>query len=44
MKFPVFDLHCDTALSLAGRDGVRKSLRRNALHNDLERAAVLPAY
>ena len=44
MKFPVFDLHCDTALSLAGRDGIRKSLRRNALHNDLERAQVLPAY
>jgi len=44
MNFPVFDLHCDTALSLAGRDGVRKSLRRNALHIDLERAAVLPAY
>lgn len=44
MKFPVFDLHCDTALSLAGRDGIRKSLRRNTLHNDLERAAVLPAY
>ena len=44
MKFPVFDLHCDTALSLSGRDGVRKSLRRNALHIDLERAAVLPAY
>ena len=44
MKFPVFDLHCDTALSLAGRDGVRKSLRHNTLHNDLERAKILPAY
>ena len=44
MKFPVFDLHCDTALALLGRDGRRLSLRRNSLHNDLERAQVLPAY
>ena len=44
MKFPVFDLHCDTALGLMGRNGPRQSLRRNTLHNDLERARVLPAY
>ena len=44
MSFPVFDLHCDTALELLGRDGKRLSLRQNTLHNDLERASVLPAY
>lgn len=44
MKFPVFDLHCDTALSLMGRKGKRLQLRSNTLHNDLERAKVLPAY
>ena len=44
MKIPVFDLHCDTALSLSGRDGVRRSLRQNTLHNDLERAGALSAY
>lgn len=44
MKFPVFDLHCDTALELLGRDGKPLSLRRNTLHIDLERAKVLPAY
>lgn len=44
MKFPVFDLHCDTALALAGRNGTRQSLRCNFLHIDLERAGVLPTY
>lgn len=44
MSFPVFDLHCDTALVLTGRDGKPASLRRNTHHIDLERAAVLPAY
>ena len=44
MKFPVFDLHCDTALSISGRDGKKRSLRSNDLHIDLERAKVLPAY
>lgn len=44
MKFPVFDLHCDTALELLGRDGQPLSLRRNTLHIDLERAKVMPAY
>lgn len=44
MKFPVFDLHCDTALELLGRNGKPKSLRRNTLHIDLERAKALPGY
>lgn len=45
MKFPVFDLHCDTALALLG-DSFREcgSLRKNNLHVDLERAAALPGY
>ena len=45
MKFPVFDLHCDTALALHNRDfRVDKSLEKNQLHIDLQRAAVLPGY
>ena len=45
MKFPVFDLHCDTALALLGRDMTeRGSLRNNKLHIDLERAATLGCY
>ena len=45
MKFPVFDLHCDTALALLGED-LRQagSLRKNSCHIDLERAATLPGY
>ncbi len=43
MKFPVFDLHCDTALALA-RPVAGRVLRRNALHIDLERASALPGY
>ena len=45
MNFPVFDLHCDTALALLG-DNYRKSgsLLKNDLHIDLERASKLPAY
>lgn len=45
MKFPVFDLHCDTALALLG-DTFREcgSLRKNSLHVDLDRAAELPGY
>lgn len=45
MNFPVFDLHCDTALALLG-DNYRKcgSLRENNLHIDLKRASELPAY
>ena len=45
MNFPVFDLHCDTALALMGKDLVTPgSLRRNDLHIDLERARTLPGY
>ena len=45
MNFPVFDLHCDTALALMGRDmNTPGSLRKNDLHIDLERASVLPGY
>ena len=45
MIFPVFDLHCDTALELLGKD--RRSLgslRKNELNIDLERASKLPGY
>ena len=45
MKFPVFDLHCDTALALLGEDmQCCDSLYKNALHIDLERASKLPGY
>lgn len=45
MNFPVFDLHCDTALALLGRDLKQKGdLRQNGLHIDLERASALPGY
>lgn len=45
MKFPVFDLHCDTALELLGKNLAEpKSLRKNNLHIDLERAGQLPGY
>ena len=39
MNFPVFDLHCDTALALLG-DNYRNcgSLRTNKTHIDLQRA------
>ncbi len=45
MKFPVFDLHCDTALALLGEkcDCVG-DLRKNEFHIDLERAGTLPGY
>ena len=45
MKFPVFDLHCDTALELLGknRDTLGR-LDKNELHIDLDRASVLPGY
>ena len=45
MNFPVFDLHCDTALALLG-ENYRScgSLRNNDHHIDLERAAKLPGY
>ena len=45
MKFPVFDLHCDTALALLGEDmNSAGSLRKNDCHIDLERAKELPGY
>lgn len=45
MNFPVFDLHCDTALALLGDDvNSAGSLRKNDLHIDLERAKALPGY
>lgn len=45
MKFPVFDLHCDTASALVVRakDGCG-DLKKNTLHIDLERGAQLPGY
>lgn len=45
MKFPVLDLHCDTAYRLLGDkfDSVG-SLRKNELHIDLERACSLGGY
>ena len=45
MNFPVFDLHCDTALALLG-ENLRQagSLRKNEYHIDLERASALPGY
>ena len=45
MKFPVFDLHCDTAYALLGDDrNSAGSLRKNDLHIDLERGAALAGY
>lgn len=45
MKFPVFDLHCDTGYALLGKNFIPdKTLDKNKLHIDLERAAKLPGY
>ena len=45
MKFPVFDLHCDTALALLGEDlNQAGSLRANAGQVDLDRAGTLGGY
>ena len=45
MNFPVFDLHCDTALALLGEGFLmNKKLDKNTLHIDLERAKKLPGY
>ena len=45
MNFPVFDLHCDTALELLGKDlRSPKRLKQNDLHIDLDRAKALPGY
>lgn len=45
MKFPVFDLHCDTLYELVGEDlSAKGSIRNNDLHIDLERGKLLPGY
>lgn len=45
MNFPVFDLHCDTALALLGDDlNQAGSLAKNAGHIDLDRAQKLAGY
>lgn len=45
MNFPVFDFHCDTALTLLGEDlNQAGSLRKNNGHIDLERAGTLGGY
>lgn len=45
MKFPVFDLHCDTGYALLGKNFVPdKVLGKNSLHIDLDRAGTLPGY
>ncbi len=45
MRFPVFDLHCDTALALLDASLEQTApLRRNGLHVDLERARKYPGY
>ncbi len=44
-QFSVFDLHCDTAYALLGKEFIpEKTLNKNNLHIDLERAAKLPGY
>lgn len=45
MKFPVFDLHCDTAFALLGDDYTKRiSLKQNDGHFDLDRAGKYPAF
>ena len=45
MTFPVFDLHCDTALALVSKSkDSGESLLKNAGHIDLQRAGTLPGY
>ena len=45
MNIPVFDLHCDTALGMVGRNRQpAPGLRGNKLHIDLERASTLAGY
>lgn len=45
MNFPVFDLHCDTALALLGLDKpAGGDLLKNKLHVDLQRATALQGY
>ena len=45
MTFPVFDLHCDTAMKLVGEQYDRiNSLRENTYHVDLNRANAFPGF
>ncbi len=45
MMFPVFDLHCDTALALMGEKlDTYGSLKENSGMLDLQRAGALPGY
>ena len=45
MNIPVFDLHCDTALALLGRDDrPERKLYDNDCHIDLKRAEKLAGY
>ncbi len=45
MNFPVFDLHCDTALALLGKQvNEAGSLLHNSYHIDLNRAGELSGY
>ena len=45
MNIPVFDLHCDTALKLTGRDyQAGPGLKSNQLHIDLDRASKLAGW
>lgn len=45
MKFPVFDLHCDTALAMLNQDLKQsKGLKKNDCHIDLTRAGELAGY
>lgn len=45
MTFPVFDLHCDTAYALLGKNlNEAGSLLQNNYHIDLKRAGELPGY
>ena len=45
MKFPVFDLHCDTSYAMLGKDLMGlKPLDKNDLHIDLNRAKQLDGY
>lgn len=45
MSFPVFDLHCDTALALVHKPkDTKETLYRNQGQLDLERARKLPGY
>ena len=45
MNIPVFDLHCDTASKLLGRDlSATASLRSNEFHIDLQRMRAYPGF